>query len=123
MTDSERSSACIFHNLIVAAERLATLQPVVTWITDCYERRSADAPDQHSRPEPKSSGLRSRREKIKRLRVPRCASTGGPHRQMRTPVRRNKRGQSGSYLNLAPASAASYISPPLMIEKEAMPFS
>jgi hypothetical protein len=32
-------------------------------------------------------------------------------------------GQSGLYLNLAPASAASYIKPPLMIEKEAMPFS
>ena len=31
--------------------------------------------------------------------------------------------QSGLYLNLAPPSAASYISPPLMIEKEAMPFS
>jgi hypothetical protein len=32
-------------------------------------------------------------------------------------------GQSGLNLNLAPPSAASYISPPLMIEKDAMPFS
>ena len=31
--------------------------------------------------------------------------------------------QSGSYLNFAPPNAASYISPPLMIEKETMPFS
>jgi hypothetical protein len=31
--------------------------------------------------------------------------------------------QSDLYLNLAPPSAASYISPPLMIEKEAIPFS
>src|SRR5262245_56217129 len=33
------------------------------------------------------------------------------------------RAQSALYLNLAPPSAASYIRPPLMIEKEAMPFS
>ena len=36
---------------------------------------------------------------------------------------RRQLGQSGSYLNLAPPSAASYINPPLMIEKEATPFS
>lgn len=38
-------------------------------------------------------------------------------------IGRRQPGQSGLNLNLAPPSAASYISPPLMIEKEAMPFS
>ena len=61
------------------------------------------------------------RRRAKRLAS--AAGQWGPYSQMRTGVRGNNAGQSGLYLNLAPPSAASYISPPLMIEKEAMPFS